>query len=236
MPQQINLCTPILLTNRQYLSANSLAVALGVLLLVGGGFSAYWVWSINIASEGLKKTLIAQAQELKSLQTALQQGQAGAGPAQIALTQEIGLRKAALLQREKMQGELQLGLFRPGMGHSARLQLLSQSIPAQVWVTEVVADDKQLDVRGFTLEPAQLNDWVSRLASSPLMQDQKLATVKVESSSLPTIKVPAAAAIPAQAAASTPQLAASAPAPRPVWAFSLLNVMAIPATTTGAKP
>ena len=221
MPQQINLCTPILLTDNRYLSAKTLAQALAVLLLVGGGFSAYWVWSLNAASEGLKKTLLAQAQELKSLQTALQQGKAGAAPAQVALTQEIGARKMELLQREKMRDELQLGLFRPGWGHAARLQLLAQSIPAQVWVTEVSADDMQLDVRGFTLEPAQLNDWVARLANSPLMQDQKLATVKVESSTLPTIKMP---------------VAATAPTPRPVWAFSLLNAMAKPAVLTGVKP
>lgn len=236
MPQQINLCTPILLTDKRYLSAHTLALALAVLLLVGGGFSAYWVWSLNVASEGLKKTLLVQAQELKNLQVALQQGKAGAVPAQVALTQEIGVRKVELLQREKMRDELQLGLFRPGWGHAARLQLLAQSIPAQVWVTEISADDIQLDVRGFTLEPAQLNDWVARLANSPLMQDQKLATVKVESASLPTIKGAAGTATPVRLVASAPQLAAPAPVPHPVWAFSLLNVMAKPAATTGVKP
>ena len=104
---------------------------------------------------------------------------------------------------------MQRGLFRPGWGHSARLQLLAQSIPAQVWVTEVKADEGQLNVSGFTLEPAALNDWVAKLAASPLLQAQKLSTVQIDNTSAALTKT----AVPATAA-------------RAVWSFNLLMVVA----------
>ncbi len=214
MPQQINLCTPILLTQRRYFSAQTMVQALAVFVILGGGLCAYWVWSLNAASEGFRKTLASQSRELESLKSALAQGQAGGGPIEAALTQELQGRKTELLQREKLMQDLQRGLFRPGWGHSARLQLVAQSIPAQVWVTEVLADNNQLEVNGFTLEPAALNGWVSKLAASPLLQGQKLATVKVESASAALLKTTS----------------------RPMWSFRLVSALGKPAALAGDKP
>lgn len=213
MTQQINLFTPILLTQKRYLSAQTMVQALAIFIFLGGSLCAYWVWSLSVASEKLRKPLAGQSLELAGLQLAIQQSRAGAGPAQLALTQELQARRAELLQREKLMRELQRGLFKPGSGHAARLQLVAQSIPARVWVTEVKADDSQLAVSGFTLDPAALNDWVGKLAASPLLQGQKLATVKVENAS------------------------ASAPTTlRPVWAFSLVSAIDRPPASAGANP
>ncbi len=213
MAQQINLCTPILLTQKRYFSAETMLQALVVFVVLGGGLCAYWVWSLNAASAGFKKTLATQSRELESLQAAIAQGQAGAGPVAAALTQDLQGRRTELLQREKLLEELQHGLFRPGWGHSARLQLISQTIPAHVWVTAVAADERQLEVSGFTLEPAALNDWVSKLAGSPLMQGQQLATIKVEKAST-----------------------AEPGTQRPVWSFSLVSAMGNPFAVAGGKP
>ena len=213
MPQQINLFTPILLTQKRYFSAQTMVQALAVFVLLGGGLCAYWVWSLDVASEGFKKTLTTQSRELESLQSAIQQGKAGVSPVEAALTQDIQGRRTELLQREKLMQELQRGLFQPGWGHAARLQLVAQSIPAQVWVTQVKADDSHLDVSGFTLETAALNDWVGKLAASPLLKGQKLASVKVESAS---------ATVPGT--------------PRPVWSFHLVSALGKPSAATGGKP
>lgn len=237
MPQQINLCTPILLTQKRYFSAQTMVQALAVFVLLGGALCAYWIWSLNAASEGFKKTLASQSRELASLQSAIQKGKAGAGPVDAVLTQELQVQRAELLQREKLMEELQRGLFPPGWGHSARLQLVAQSIPAQVWITEVKADENQLDVSGFTLEPAALNEWVGRLAASPLLKGQKLSTVKVENASAATMKAQvggsAAAALPA---ASSGALSTASPAPRAVWSFSLVSAVGNPSTAAGSKP
>ena len=228
MPQQINLCTPILLTQKRYFSAQTMVQALAVFVLLGGTLCAYWIWNLNAASDGFRKTLASQSRELESLQSAIQKGKAGAGPLEAVLTQELQGQRAELLQREKLMEELQRGLFAPGWGHSARLQLVAQSIPAQVWITEVKADENQLDVSGFTLEPAALNEWVGRLAASPLLKGQKLSTVKVENAS--------AAMIKAVVGGSTGALSTASPAPRAVWSFSLVSAVGNPSTAAGSKP
>ena len=232
MPQQINLCIPILLTQKRYFSAQTMAQALAIFAVVGGGLLTYWVWSLNKASEGFKKTLAMQSHELEGLESALKQGKAGAGSAETDLTQELQGRRTELLQREKLLETLQDGLFRPGWGHSARLQLVAQSIPSQVWVTEVKADQAQLEVSGLTLEPAALNDWVGKLAASPLLKDQKLATVKVENASSAMTRAGVGVPMPSLPAASS----AMVKAPRPMWTFNLVSAVGKPSAVAGDKP
>lgn len=229
MAQQINLCTPILLTQKRYFSAQTMLQALAVFLLLGGALCGYWVWSLNTASEGFKKTLATQAQELESLQVAIKQGKAGTGPLEAALAKELQGDKLDMQQRQSLLEALQRGLFRPGWGHAARLQLVAQSIPSQVWVTDLSADDNQLALTGFTLEPAALNDWVGKLAASPLLEGQRLSTVKVEHASAAVLKTLGAAAAPG---------AASAPAAeaRPMWSFSLISALGKPVAAAGTKP
>jgi hypothetical protein len=97
--------------------------------------------------------------------------------------------------------------------------LLSRSIPADVWVTSLKADGSRYDVSGLTLEPASLNDWVSRLGQHPLMHELKLNTVNVN------FVVDAGA----------PGVTA-----KPMWSFSLMSAIreapvAAPAAAVG-KP
>jgi len=217
MPQQINLFAPIRLTQKRYFSAQTMLQALVVFVVLGGGLSAYWVWGLHIAGEDFRKSMAAQSGELESLKAAIAQGKAGGGVhIGAALTQELQGSRTELLQREKLAQEWQRGLLRPGWGHSARLLLVAQSIPAQVWVTQVKSDESRLDISGFTLEPAALNDWVGKLATSPLLKGQTLSTVKVES-----VVAPSATASAAQ---------------RPMWSFNLVSAMTQPSAATGGKP
>jgi Tfp pilus assembly protein PilN len=219
MPQQINLFTPIQLTQQRHLSAQTMAQALLAFALLGGCASAYWVWSLQQASVGLNQLLVAQADELERLQAATAQEKAGdSSQVGAALVQDLQGRRTELSQREKFAQEWQRGLLRPGWGHAARLQLVAQSIPAQVWVTQVKADDMQFVVSGFTLEPAALNEWVRKLAASPLLQGQSLSAVTLEEAS-------------AEAPKTGDGLA------RPMWSFSLLSAMTTqPVTATQGPP
>ncbi len=212
MPQQVNLCTPILLTQKRYFSAQTMAQALAVFVVLGGVLCAYWVWSLNAASANFRTVLETQSRELASLQLAIAKGKAGAAPAELALVDELGQGRAELTQREKVLADLQAGRLRPGAGHAARLTLLAQSVPALVWVTEVNADERGLNVSGFTLDPAELNTWVARLAASALLQGQKLAAVKVENAS---------------------QTGPESGGSRPLWSFKLVSSSGVPQPDTG---
>ena len=214
MPQQVNLCTPILLTQRRYFSALTIVQALAVFVVLGGALCAYWVWSLGVASDGLRKVLAANAVELASLRAAIKEGRAASGPAEQALNQTLQARRTELQGRGALLEALQRGLVKPGWGHAARLGLLAQTIPASVWITHMKADDNQLEISGYTLEPAALNDWTTRLAASPSLQEQHLATIKVESASAPR--------------AGGLANAASVP----LWSFSFVSAL----RQTGSKP
>ncbi len=244
MAQQVNLCLPILQKRKTSFTAQNLALALLVLLVVGGALAAAWVWSLNNANASLSATLASQSKELDALRAASESSKLGDAPAQAAAAQTLAQRKTELLQRQKVLSALQEGLFQVGYGHSDRLKLVAQSIPVAVWVTQIKADDRLLDVTGYTVEPAALNDWVSKLAVSPLLKGQALSTVKVESVDPASVPMPGAAAV-VQGALSATNLPASRPASAParalppLWSFGMLSSMAAPVTpaaTAGGKP
>ena len=231
MPQQINLCTPIFLTEKRYFSANTMARALGVFLLLGGSLSAYWTWSLNQVSAGYQQSVATNQREIDRLQAAITVSKASTGPADAALVQELKQSREALQRREQLLEELRRGLTREGWGHSARLQLVAQSIPPQAWVTEIKADDTRLELSGYTLEPAALNVWMARLAASPLLQGQQLATVKVERA---VTELRNAAGAPVVAPGAVAAARAAGPA---VWSFILVSAVAAPpVAASGAKP
>ena len=137
MPQQINLSTPVLLTQKRYFSALAMVQTLVALLVVGGALTAYGTWSLRSAAQDFKATTDAQASELARLRGAL----AATAPdgSLKDLEQQLAAARGALAERTRTLAELRRGLMRPGFGHSARLQLVAQSIPATAWVTEVTA-------------------------------------------------------------------------------------------------
>ena len=233
MPQQINLCTPILLTQKRYFSARTMAIAIGVFLVLGAALCGAWVWNLDRATQSFQQSLTSHAMELESLKAAILRSQANAAPVDPALLAQLTERRNAVIQREKLKEALNEGMFRPGWGHSDRLTWVARSIPAPVWITEVRMDGSRFEVSGFTLEPAALNNWVDKLSISPLMQGLKLATVKVENATAPSIALPNAAA----SAASAPM----AP-PRSVWSFNLVSVEPIAiapnaaTSATGSRP
>lgn len=208
MPQQINLRTPILLTQRRYFSAGTMAWALGVIGAFSLALCVYWVWSLEASNAELQRTLGRHATERERLLAAIREQGSSPLPPDADLGPVLQARQAQLQQRERLLAELGRGLLRDGQGHAGRLRLVAQTIPAEVWVTEVLADEQQMEVTGFTFEPAALNLWVARLGAHPLLKGHVLSTVKVE-------RVPAGVARPAGASGG-----AGAP---PRWAFTLVS-------------
>jgi Tfp pilus assembly protein PilN len=211
MPQQINLSTPVLLTQKRYFSARTMAQALLFFVVLGGALTAWGVWSLNSASASIKATLEKQSTELAALRAAVAAEKGAVGPSEKDLLAELQAARSKLAERTAVLAESRRGLFRPGEGHSAMLRLVAQTIPAQVWVQDVLADNGQLEVRGFTQDPALLNDWVARLSQSPLLSGQQLARVRVE-----------------RVAPGAPTAPGAVPSSRPVWTFVLASALGAP--------
>jgi Tfp pilus assembly protein PilN len=218
MPQQINLCTPIFLAQKRYFSAQTMAGALGVFVLLGGVLSGYGSWKLALLTDGYQHSVTDNQREIERLRTAIRLNKERSAPADVALVQALQAGQAELAQREQLLAELRRGLLREGQGHAARLQLVAQSIPPQAWVTAIRADELRLELSGYTLEPAALNRWMERLAQSPLLQGQQLSAVKVE-------RVAAAGASGAVAERARGV---------PMWSYLL--VTAGPPAASGAKP
>lgn len=222
MPQQINLCTSVLVSSKQYFPARTMLLVLGFLLLAGGAASAGWVWSLQRASAVLQGTLAVQTKEIDGLKLAIQASQASAAPVDQALAQQLESQRVTLEKRQRLLEALQSGVMVPGMGHSDRLQLLARSIPDSVWVTQVQATTASFRVAGFTLEPSALNEWVGKLSASPLMRGLKLSTVQVENTTTDTAKKPAKTA----SEAAVPS--------KPTWAFDLMSTAVAPTAAASA--
>ena len=225
MAQQINLCSPIQLANKQSFSAKTMAQALGVFVVAGGALCAAFVWNLHNTSAGFAKTVESQSRDIDNLKNALSAARANTAPLGPAMQAQLQAKRTELAQREQLLLAAQDGVLRPGMGHSDRLALVARSIPQPVWVSGIKADSTQFEVSGFTLEPPALNEWVARLSASPMLGGLKLANVQVENTT--------------QGSASTGAVLPASTG-RPVWSFNLVSEQPSSATTAtataGGKP
>lgn len=232
MPQQINLCTSNFLTQKRQVSADSIIRSLAVFIVLGTGLAAFWVWGLQQIDATTRQTLSSNLVEIKRLQDVTKIAKARNAPANAAMTQEIQQQRTELQQRELLLAELRRGLTRDGQSHSARLLLVAQSIPPQVWVTEIKADDQRIELSGFTLEPAALNVWMDRLARSPLLQGQQLNALKVERV-VSDVRNDGSAAGLLPAALNTAK-----PGAPNIWSYNIVSALAgvNSPDTTGSKP
>jgi Tfp pilus assembly protein PilN len=196
-----------------------MAQALAVFVVLGGVLCGAWVWNLKQTSAGFTQTLEGQTRDIQNLKAALLTARTDFTPIGPAMLAQLQTKRDELARRELLRTALQEGLASPGMGHSDRLALVARTIPQPAWITGVKADSTHFEVSGFTLEPAALNEWVTRLTASPLLRGLKLATVQVDNANPP-----------------------GGTAPRQIWSFNLASEPAepipvqVPAIAAGAKP
>lgn len=179
MPQQINLYNPILLARKRYFSALAMGQALAVLLL---GLAALGGWSV-LATRQLRLDLAsataADAQEKQRLDAALARRPALPKDT-TALEQQLAQAQQQLGERQRLLAELVPGIGAAAAQRSGTLQLLAQTVPSTVWLTEVRLADGRVELAGLTLEPEALRPWLAALSSQPALAGLALRTVKVE--------------------------------------------------------
>lgn len=179
MPQQINILTPVLLTQKRYLSAYNLLRVLALLMLCVGSLYGYLIWDTGVATNELKKTSSLKLRELENLQAAIKKNSMK-GSATGTVLMQVQSQRAELLRIEKIIATLQQGATRAGYSHAARFELLAKTIPTNVWITQFSDEEKQLQITGFTFDPALLETWIARLIKNPVLLGQTLQAVKVE--------------------------------------------------------
>lgn len=199
MPQQINLYTPVLLTQRRTFSAQAMAVAAGVFAVGLAALGATLAWRADEAQAGLEAARRSAQADRERLAAAL--GKAPKDGGTDALQQELDGLRAEARRLARQRDALAAGLVREGRSHSAVLRSLSRTVPAAVWLREVRVDAGTLALTGYTLDPAVLHGWIGTLQNEPALGGRPLKAIKVQQQ-------------PADAAAD-----GSAPA----WLFTLDN-------------
>ena len=223
MAQQINLCAPILLTQKKYFSAHTMAASLGVFVLLGGAMAAAWSWNLRSAAAQYTVTMESQSRDIANLQAALERNKAAARPVDASLTRQLEERQKEYAQRKLLLATLQDGAAEPGSGYSDHLKFLASTTPAPVWLTGVSLASGTFQVSGYTLEPSALNEWVARMATHPLLQGLQLSDVQVKAT---TPTRPATAG----SAAGVPVVPVAVP--RTVWSFDLASTRPMPTKVT----
>lgn len=198
MSQQINLYTPILLTQRRYFSARAMAAALAVFVLGLAGLGALLGHQADQLQAELEATRRATQADRERLAVALGQAPSALGDA--ALQQELDGLRAEADRLERQRDTLGAGLVRAGRSHSAALRLLARTLPATAWLRDVRLDGATVMLTGYTLEPAALHGWITALQSEPLLDGRALRSLKVQQ-----------------------QAAGESATARTVWQFSLEN-------------
>jgi MSHA biogenesis protein MshI len=210
-PQEINLFIQIKVAQKRYFLAPAMLKSLSFLLLLGGFWSSDWLSSMETEFDLVKQSMAMQSSEIVSVQGAIELRKKY-DKARSELVQELEASRRELLQEEQAVRQRHQGLLRPGWGHAARLRLVAQSIPAQVWVTAMSANQGKFNIEGFTLEPAALSQWAAALSASPLLQGQKLSNVNLDDTGKAKFKTP-----------------------RPVWSFNLVSAIPKPSATSAVK-
>jgi len=211
MPQQINLLDQVRVAQKRYFLAPAMLKSLSFLLLVGGFWSSDWLSSMETEGDLVKQSMAVQSREIVSAQGSIELRKKY-DKARSALVQELEASRRELLQEEQTARQRHQGLLRPGWGHAARLRLVAQSIPAQVWVTTMSINQGKFKIEGFTLEPAALSEWAGALAANPLIEGQKLSSINLQEAGKAKFKTS-----------------------RPVWSFNLVSTISEPSAKSAVK-
>lgn len=219
----------VLRQQKSRFAAQTLAQVLAALLVGGGILSAVWVINLNQASASLKVTLVSQTKELEGLRAALEQSKQSSAPAELAMAQRSkpggrhcsSAKKCWRLCRKACCSQAMVML------HACSWWRKAFTV---VWVTSIKADDRLLEVAGYTLEPAaqRLGQPVGgQCAVARAGPEHRQGRKRQARKTLlqPVVgAAPQSAAKPAGAAASgAPVASAVAPVLPPVWSYSLLS-------------
>lgn len=177
MSQQINLYNPILLRQKKYFSAATMAQSLGILLL---GMLAFYGYARN---------------QVASLQTATEQGAKHLESAQARvgrLSQQFSprVRSAELEQRiQKTETELktlaqaQQALQQSGLldssGFSPYFKALARQIVDGLWLTQFTVGGGEMRISGRALQAQLVPTYIRRLGAEPALQGRQFSMLEM---------------------------------------------------------
>lgn len=192
MSHQINLYDPSLLRQRQTFNAANLLLAV---IVLAAGLFGWGAWArIDAERQGREITeLEARARSAREESVALASRLAGRKP-DAQLDQNIAAAREMLLVRQSMLDKLGEGSASAVGGHAERLRGLARQGIEGLWLTGFVVgtDGRTITIRGRTLDPALLPEYIRRLNAEPAFRGHRFATLNV---ALPAPTTPTATTV-----------------------------------------
>lgn len=179
MSQQINLFNPIFLKQKKHFSAVTMAQALGLILLGSLLLTGY----LNYRTMVLKKEAAALDAQLVAAEAQLKQITESAKLKQKNATLELGVKKteAELAMLHRVFDTLNKGDIGNTKGYSEYFKAFARQIIPGVWLTGLTIHGAGSDmgIRGGTLAPDLVPDYLGRLKREPAMKGASFTTLEM---------------------------------------------------------
>jgi 23S rRNA pseudoU1915 N3-methylase RlmH len=178
MSQQINLYNPLLLKQQKLFSFNTMAQALGLILLGSLLFFAY-AWyttsSLQKQNEEAKRLHASSLARLQQLSAA-----SNKRPASKMLQEEVARMEAQLNARQSVVALLERGELGNKQGFSEYFRALSRQTTDGVWLTAFgVTGAGEVAISGRTLKPELVPVFINRLKRETAMAGKTFATLEM---------------------------------------------------------
>lgn len=180
MSRHINLYDPTLRRQRHWLTLANLALVAGALLLVLFAWG-FWARSDTRRLEAEAAALADQVSALQKQTVALGAELAGRKP-DPKLEEDLVAMRALLGNHQEILAMLDRGLGAQTGGYAEYLRGLARQTPGGLWLTgfAVSAGGSAMEIRGRTLEPSLLPEYIRRLNTERAFQGRSFAELQVQ--------------------------------------------------------
>jgi hypothetical protein len=179
MTHHINLYDPALLRRREWLTAANLAFAVVAILTV----MLLWGIVARIDAAGQAEQAAALDSRLKAAreESVTLAGQLASRKADPKLELDIAALQELLGVRRNILVALGQGDTAQTAGHSVYLRGLARQTLGNVWLTgfSIGLDGSAMEIRGRTLDPALLPEYIRRLSAEPAFRGRRFASLNV---------------------------------------------------------
>jgi len=185
MSQQINLFNPEFLQKKKIFTANTMAIALGVLVLglVSVGVAA------RVRVAGLQAQADSGAAQLEKTQKRLVSVTAEFTPKKEDphLAEELSLAQGELAGLKEVAGVIERGELGDKQGYAEYFRALARQSTEGLWLTGVRIEGAGLDigVRGRAMDPAMVPGFLGRLRNERVMQGKPVGSLQIGEAAAP---------------------------------------------------
>ena len=179
MSQQINLFNPIFLQQKKIFTTNTMARALGVLLLGGLLMVAYGRSRVAaLEKEAAKTTALLAVRQSKLDQVNLEYAPRKKSP---ELDAQLRQAKAELAALGEVAGILRRGELGNTEGYSGYFKALARQNVDGLWLTgvSIVGAGNDIGVRGRALDAALVPGYLGKLAHEGVMQGKAFTSLQI---------------------------------------------------------